>query len=45
MPYNDVNGESHGDAYYKLVTRAVETAGWDFRFAVDSDGVLVVKEG
>ncbi len=44
MPYNDVNGKSHGDAYWKLVTRGVETAGWDFRFAVASDGALAVKE-
>lgn len=44
VPYPDVSGEAHGDAYWKLVNGGIDLEKWDLRFVATSDGTATEKE-
>lgn len=44
VPYPDVSGDAHGDAYWKLINGGIGWEKWDLRFVADSEGIATQRQ-
>ncbi|KAL2869655.1 SDR family oxidoreductase [Aspergillus lucknowensis] len=45
VPYDAVDGNAHGEAYWEIVQGTVGKVTWDVRFAVGNDGSISYQKG
>jgi hypothetical protein len=45
VPYDLVNGDAHGEAYWDIVQGKVGRDTWDVRFVVGNDKSIAYRQG